>query len=53
MKYHAIGYLVILMMLSGCSTLAAAPVLPEVTIKISLKPAVVIESAEIDIEELQ
>lgn len=53
MEHHAIGYLVILMMLSGCSTLAAAPVLPEVTIKISLKPAVVIESAEIDFEELQ
>lgn len=47
MKYHAIGYLVILMLLSGCSTLAASPVLPEVTIKIGLRPAVVVECDEV------
>lgn len=54
MKYHAIGYLIA--MLSGCSSLAAAPVLPEITIKIGLKPALVIQKAEpdeISIEELQ
>jgi len=56
MKYHAIGYLVILMMLSGCSTLAAMPFIPEITIKIGLKPALVIQKAdpdEISTEELQ
>ena len=56
MKYHAIGYLVILMMLSGCSALAAIPFSPEITIKIGLKPALVIQKAkpdEISIEELQ
>lgn len=47
MKYHAIGYLILLTMLSGCSTLAAAPVLPEITIKIGLKPALVIEREEV------
>jgi hypothetical protein len=34
MKYHAIGYLVILMLLSGC---ASFPVCPE--IKLSMCPA--------------
>ncbi len=56
-NYHAIGYLVILMLLSGCSTLAAMPFSPEITIKIGLKPALVIKKAELDeeisIEELQ
>ena len=55
-NYHAIGYLVILMMISGCSTLAAMPFIPEITIKIGLKPALVIQKAdpdEISIEELQ
>lgn len=51
MNYHAIGYLAILMMLSGCSTLAAAPVLPEVTIKIGLKPALVVEREVVSVEE--
>jgi len=46
MKYHAIGYLIILMMLSGCSTLAAMPFIPEITIKIGFKPALVIQRAE-------
>ncbi len=55
-NYHAIGYLVILMPLSGCSTLAAMPFSPEITIKIGLKPALVVQKAEpdeISIEELQ
>ena len=47
MKYHAIGYLILLAMLSGCSSLAAAPVLPEITIKICLKPALVVERDEV------
>lgn len=51
MKYHAIGYLVLLAMLSGCQSLAALPVTPEITIKIGLKPAVVIQREEISIEE--
>ena len=46
MKYHAIGYLVILAMLAGCSTLSASPIMPEITIKIGLKPAVVIQGAQ-------
>lgn len=45
-NYHAIGYLIILMMLSGCSTLAAMPFIPEITIKIGFKPALVIQRAE-------
>lgn len=56
MKPHAIGYLIILMLLAGCSTLAAMPFSPEITIKIGLKPALVIQKAEpdeISIEELQ
>lgn len=53
MKYHVIGYLIILAMLSGCQTLAALPVTPEVTIRIGLKPAVVIQRDEISVEELQ
>lgn len=48
-KYHAIGYLVILMLLAGCSTLSAMPFSPEITIKIGLKPALVIQK----VEELQ
>ena len=47
MRYHAIGYLIIIAMMSGCSSLAAAPVLPEITIKIGLKPALVIERDEV------
>ena len=46
MKYHAIGYLVILAMLVGCAGLSAAPMLPEITIKIGLKPAVVIQGVD-------
>ena len=46
MKYHAIGYLVILAMLVGCAGLSAAPMLPEITIKIGLKPAVIIQGAQ-------
>lgn len=56
MKYHAIGYLILLMLLAGCSTPAAMPFSPEITIKIGLKPALVIQKAEpneISIEELQ
>lgn len=56
MKYHAIGYLILLSLLAGCSTLAAMPFSPEITIKIGLKPALVIQKAksdEISIEELQ
>ncbi len=53
MKYHAIGYLILLSLLSGCQTLAAMPLTPEITIKIGLKPAVVIQRDEISIEELQ
>lgn len=48
-KYHAIGYLILPSMLSGCSTLAAMPFSPEITIKIGLKPALVIQK----VEELQ
>ena len=43
MKYHPIGYLILLMLLQGCASLSAAPVLQEITIKIGLKPAVVIQ----------
>ncbi len=53
MKYHAIGYLIILAMLSGCGSMAAMPITPEITIKIGLKPAVVIQRDEISVEELQ
>lgn len=52
MKYHAIGYMILLAMLSGCQTLAAMPVTPEITIKIGLKPAVVIEREEVSVEEV-
>lgn len=52
MKYNAIGYLIILAMLSGCQTLAALPVTPEITIKIGLKPAIVIEREEVSVEEV-
>lgn len=55
-KCNAIGYLIILSLLAGCSTLAAMPFSPEITIKIGLKPALVIQKAEpdeISIEELQ
>lgn len=51
MKYHPIGYLIILMMLSGCSTLATLPLSPEITIRIGLKPAVVVDRAEVSAEE--
>lgn len=51
-NYHAIGYLVILMMLSGCSTMATLPLTPEITIKIGLKPAVVVDRVEVSGEEL-
>ena len=46
MKYHAIGYMVILLMLSGCEAMQAMPVTPEITIKIGLKPAVIIQREE-------
>lgn len=55
-NYHAIGYLILLSLLASCSTLAATPFSPEITIKIGLKPALVIQKAdpdEISIEELQ
>ena len=52
MKYHVIGYLIILAMLSGCQTLAALPVTPEITIKIGLKPVVVIQRDEVSVEEI-
>lgn len=52
MKYHAIGYLVLLYMLSGCQALASLPVSPEITIKIGLKPAVVIQRDEVSVEEI-
>ena len=51
MKYHAIGYLIILAMLSGCAHLAAAPMLPEITIKIGPKPALVVEREVVSVEE--
>jgi hypothetical protein len=51
MKYNAIGYLIILAMLSGCQTLAALPVTPEITIKIGLKPALVVEREVVSVEE--
>lgn len=52
MKFLAIGYLVILMMLQGCQSMAAMPITPEITIKIGLKPAVVIQRDEVSIEEI-
>ena len=53
MKPHAIGYLILLNLLSGCSSLAAAPVLPEITIKIGLKPALVVEREVVSVEDAQ
>jgi len=37
MKYHAIGYLVILAMLAGCAGCAGMPICPE--IKLAMCPA--------------
>lgn len=51
MKYHPIGYLILLAMLSGCSTMATLPLTPEITIKIGLKPAVVVDRVEVIAEE--
>lgn len=53
MKYHPIGYLILLAMLSGCSTMATLPLTPEITIRIGLKPAVVVDRVEVSAEEVQ
>lgn len=53
MKYHYIGYLILLSMLSGCSTMATLPLTPEITIRIGLKPAVVVDRVEVSAEEAQ